>query len=194
MIRAGFETTDPRTQTRTVLVKAAEETGGRGWVLEVHCPEGARAASPAHVHETWVETFEILEGTAAYLLGGEQRTLRKGDNVLMPAGVPHVHPWNTGAGEMIYRQTNDFGATTPDAVTEVLGALATLNGLAREGRVGKKGLPKNPLQFVATGRIYTKHGVYDAAVPVRIQKGLAAILGRVVEALGYRGVYDRYLP
>ena len=30
MIRAGFETTDPRTQTRTVLVKAAEETGGRG--------------------------------------------------------------------------------------------------------------------------------------------------------------------
>ena len=54
MIRAGFETTDPRTQTRTVLVKAAEETGGRGWVLEVHCPEDAPAANPAHVHETWV--------------------------------------------------------------------------------------------------------------------------------------------
>ena len=171
MIRAGFETTDPRTQTRTVLVKAAEETGGRGWVLEVHCPEGAPAPNPAHVHEIWVETFEILEGTAAYLLGGEQRTLRKGETVLMPSGVPHVHPWNTGAGEMVYRQTNDFGATTPDAVTEVLGALATLNGLAREGRVGKSGLPKNPLQFVATGRIYTKHGVYDAAVPIPMQKG-----------------------
>src|SRR5258708_40361968 len=84
MIRAGFETTD-RTQTRTVLVKAAEETGGRGWVLEVHCPEGAPAASPAHVHKTWVETFEILEGTSAYVLGGEQRTLRKGENVCMPA-------------------------------------------------------------------------------------------------------------
>jgi quercetin dioxygenase-like cupin family protein len=192
MIRAGFETTDPRTQTRTVLVKGAEETGGRGWVLEVHCPEGAPAASPAHFHETWVETFEILEGTAAYLLGGEQRTLRKGENVLMPAGVRHVHPWNTGAGEMVYRQTND-GATTPDAVTEVLGALATLNGLAREGRVGKNGLPKNPLQFVATGLIYTRHGVYDAAVPAAIQKGLAATLGPLAEALGYRGIYDRYL-
>jgi hypothetical protein len=126
-------------------------------------------------------------------LGGEQRTLRKGENVLMPAGVPHVHPWNTGADEMVYRQTNDFGATTPDAVTEVLGALATLNGLAREGRVGKRGLPKNPLQFVATGRVYTKHGIYDAAVPIPIQKGLAATLGRLAEALGYRGVYDRYL-
>ena len=94
---------------------------------------------------------------------------------------------------MVYRQTNDFGATTPDAVTKVLGALATLNGLAREGRVGKSGLPKNPLQFVATGRIYTKHGVYDAAVPIAIQKGLAAALGPLAEALGYRGVYDRYL-
>jgi hypothetical protein len=141
---------------------------------------------------TWVETFEILEGTAAYRLGGEQGTLRKGEHVLMPARVPHVHPWNTGADEMVYRQTND-GATTPDAVTEVLGALATLHGLAREGRVGKRGLPKNPLQFVATGRIYTKHGVYDAAVPIPLQKGLAATFGRLAEALGYRGVHDRYL-
>ena len=70
MVRAGFETTDPRTQTRTVVVKAAEDTGGRGWVLDVHCPEGAPASTVAHVHATWVETFEILEGTAAYLLGG----------------------------------------------------------------------------------------------------------------------------
>jgi len=193
MIRAGFETTDPRTQTRTVVVKAAEDTGGRGWVLDVHCPANAPAATVAHVHATWIETFEILEGTAAYLLAGEQQTLTKGENVLMPAGVPHVHPWNTGAGEMIYRQTNDFGATTPDAVTDVLGALATLNGLAREGRVGKRGLPRNPLQFVATGRTYTKYGVYDAAVPIPIQKGLAATLGRLAEALGYRAVYDQYV-
>ena len=63
-----------------------------------------------------------------------------------------------------------------------------------KGALGKGGLPKNPLQFVATGRIYTKHGIYDAAVPIPIQKGLAATLGPLVEALGYRGVYDRYLP
>jgi quercetin dioxygenase-like cupin family protein len=193
MIRAGFETTDPRTQIRTVLVKGAEETGGRGWVLEVHCPKGAPSTNPAHVHKTWVETFEILEGTSAYLLGGVPGTLKKGDHILMPAGIPHLHPWNTGADEMVYRQTNDFGAATPDAVTEILGALATLNGLAREGRVGKRGLPTNPLQFVATGRIYTKHGAYDAALPIPLQKALAATFGPFAEALGYRGVYDRYL-
>jgi mannose-6-phosphate isomerase-like protein (cupin superfamily) len=192
MIRAGFETTDPRTGTRTVLARDAAATAGRGWVLEVHCPVGAPPPNPAHLHTTWVETFEILEGTSAYVLGGEQRTLRKGESILMPARVPHTHPWNTGTGEMIYRQTTDFGATTPDTITDLMGALATLNGLMREGRVGKRGLPKNPLQFVATGRVYTKHGTYDAAVPISIQKGLIAIFGPLAAALGYRGIYDRY--
>ena len=193
MIRAGFETTDPRTHTRTVVVKGAEETGGRGLVLDVYCPQGAPVPNPAHRHRTWVETFEILEGTAVYVLAGDQRTLVKGDRVIMPPSIPHIHPRNTGTGEMVYRQTSDFGATTPDAVTEVIGALATLNGLTREGRVGTRGLPKNPLQLVATGRIYTKHGIYEAAAPIAIQKLAAATLGRLAEALGYRGIYDRYV-
>ena len=175
------------------MVKAAEETGGRGWVLEVHCPEGAPVPNPAHIHKTWVETFEILAGTAVCVVGGEQRTLTKGESIVMPAGVPHIHPRNTGTGQMVYRQTNDFGAATPDAVTDVIGALATLNGLTREGRVGSRGLPKNPLQFIATGRAYTKHGIYDAAVPISIQKAVAATFGRLVEAIGYRSAYDRFL-
>jgi hypothetical protein len=66
----------------------------------------------------------------------------------MQAGVPHVHPWNTGTDEMVYRQTNDFEATTPGAVREGLGALATLKGLAREGRVGKRGLPRIPFSLL----------------------------------------------
>ena len=193
MIRAGFETTDPRTGTRTVVIKGAEETGGRGWVLDVHCPEGAPVPNPTHLHPKWAETFELLQGTAVYVVAGEQKTLSKGQQVVMPAAVPHLHPRNTGAGEMIYRQTNDFGAVTPDTVTEVLGALATLNGLTREGRVGKNGLPKNPFQFVATGQVYTKHGTYDASLPIWLQKGLVATFGPLVRALGYRGAYERYL-
>jgi hypothetical protein len=39
---------------------------------------------------------------------------------------------------MIFRQTNDFGASTAEAVHDVLGAFATINGLAREGRIGRK--------------------------------------------------------
>ena len=192
MIGAGFETTDPITKTRTVVIQGARETSGRGWVLEVHNPPGA-AAFLAHMHRTWTETFEILQGSAICRVGTAEHRLTAGESIVMPPNVTHVHPWNAGTGIMVYRQTNDFGASTPDAVDDIIGAFATIHGLAREGRVGKKGLPKNLLQFAATGRAYTKHGSFDAAVPVALQVGLAATLGRLAEALGYRAVYDRYL-
>lgn len=193
MIGRGFETTDPVTQTRLVLVKGADETAGRGYVLDVHCPQGAPPYVAPHVHQTWTETFEILQGSATCRLGTEEKKLESGESIVMPPRVVHVHPWNTGSGVMVYRQTNDFGASTPQAVHDVLGAFATINGLAREGRIGKKGLPKNPLQFAASVRTLTKHGAFDAAVPISLQRWLSATLGRLAEGLGYRGVYDRYL-
>jgi quercetin dioxygenase-like cupin family protein len=193
MISPGFETTDPITQTRIVVVKGARETAGRGWVTEVHCPQGAASAFLPHLHRTWTETFEILEGSATYRLGAAESRLERGETIVMPPMVAHVHPWNTGSGVMVYRQTNDFGAPTPEAVDDVLGAFATIHGLAREGRVGKGGMPKNLLQFAATGRTFARHGAFDAAMPIALQLGLSATLGRLAEALGYRAVYDRYL-
>jgi hypothetical protein len=94
---------------------------------------------------------------------------------------------------MIFRHTNDFGASTPEAVHDVLGAFATINGLAGEGRIGKNSLPKNPLQAAATIRTLTKHGGFDATVPIPIQLAIGATFGRLAEALGYRAIYDRYL-
>ena len=94
---------------------------------------------------------------------------------------------------MVFRHTNEFGASTPEAVHDVIGAFATINGLAREGRIGKNGLPKNPLQAAATIRTLTKHGGFDAVLPIPLQLAVSATLGRLAEALGYRAVYDRYL-
>ncbi len=193
MISPGFETTDPITQTRIVVVKGARETSGRGWVIDVHCPQGAEPAFVAHMHRTWTETFEILQGSATCRLGAAEQKLERGETIAMPPKISHVHPWNTGSGVMIYRQTNDFGASTPQAVDDVLGAFATIHGLGREGRVGKRGMPKNLLQFAATVRTLTRHGGFDAAVPIPLQLSLSATLGRLAEALGYRGVYDRYV-
>jgi hypothetical protein len=94
---------------------------------------------------------------------------------------------------MVYTQTNDIGASTPEAVDELLGVYATINGLARDGRIGKRGMPRNPLQLVATGRAYTKHGTFDVGMPIPLQVALTATFGPLAEALGYRAVYDRYL-
>src|SRR5580765_8178090 len=100
-IKAGFETTDPITQTRIVVVKDAEEMSGRAFVTEVHCPQGS-TQFPAHLHQTWTETFEILEGSATCRFGAEERALACGASIVMAPGVPHVHPWNTGSGDMVF--------------------------------------------------------------------------------------------
>jgi mannose-6-phosphate isomerase-like protein (cupin superfamily) len=108
-IKAGFETTDPITQTRIVVVKDAEDMSGRGWVTEVYCPQGSTPFLP-HLHQTWTETFEILEGSATCLLGSDEHRMTRGESIVMPPGVPHVHPWNTGSEQMVFRHINDFGA------------------------------------------------------------------------------------
>ena len=193
MITAGFTIVDHFTQTRTVVLAGDRETNGTGWTLEVHCPPGARPHILEHVHLSWTETFEIVAGDARYKLSGTEHTATASDTIVMPAGQPHIHPWNAGDTDMTYRQVNEFAERSPDAAQDVLGVFATINGLAREGKIGKRGLPKNPLQFAATLRTLTKYDGFDAKVPIPIQRLTAATLGRLAEALGYRGVYDRYV-
>jgi quercetin dioxygenase-like cupin family protein len=191
-LRAGFETTHPETGIRTILIAGAAETQGRGWTIEVHTPEGAASILPEHFHLTWTETFEVLQGDARCSVDGLEQALHAGESTVMPPGVRHVHPWNTGDGVMVYRQTNDFGGVDPAAVDDVIGVAATLNGLAREGKLGRNGLPKNPLQFAATLRALTRHGGFDAKAPVALQRGISATLGWLAESLGYRGADPRY--
>ncbi|CAN5775809.1 hypothetical protein BH24BAC1_BH24BAC1_06500 [soil metagenome] len=105
----------------------------------------------------------------------------------------HLHPWNAGDSELIYRQKNDFGQPDPQAVQEVLGVLATFFGLANEGKTNQQGLPTNPLQLIATLRTLIRNGVYLKSPPKAVQDITASTLGRVAEALGYRGVYPQYV-
>lgn len=193
MIRAGFVIENPMTKSRTMVVESDRETEGWGWLLEVTCIPNARADIAEHVHLTWTETFEILKGTAHYSVNGIQRRAQEGDTFTVLPGQLHIHPWNAGDSELVYRQRNEFGRSTPEAVQDVLGVFATIAGLAREGRVDKRGLPKNPLQLAATIRTLSKHGGYDASIPMGVQKLVAGTLGRLAEGLGYQGVYPQFV-
>jgi len=141
-----------------------------------------------HLHLTWTETFEIVSGTAHYSLDGAQKTLQAGESFTALPKQRHIHPWNAGETLMVYRQRDTFASPTPAAVQEVLGVFATIAALAREGKVDKKGYPKNPLQLAATLRVLSRHGGYDTSLPIGIQKFLAATLGRLAERRGYRAV------
>ncbi len=193
MIRAGFTIESPRTGSRTVVLKSDLETKGNGWELEIRCLPHAGPDIAEHLHLTWTETFEIVTGTAYYKLDGMRRTAHTGESFVVHPRHLHVHPWNAGDVEMVFRQTNKFDQPSAQAVQDVLGTFATIAGLTREGRVGNDGRPRNPLQLGATMRTLNKHGGYDARLSVGAQDFLSATLGRLAEALGYRAVYPRFV-
>jgi hypothetical protein len=193
MIRAGFTIQNPTTGSRTVVIESDVETKGMGWVLEVHCVPRALSDVPEHLHLTWTENFEIISGSAHYKLNGVQKTANTGEKFVVLPGQLHIHPWNAGDTEMVYRQINKFDQPSSEAVQDVLGVFATRAGLAREGKVDKRGRPKNPLQLAVTLRTLNKYGGYDASVSVGVQNFLGATLGRLAEVLGYKAVYPQYV-
>ncbi|MBX2999636.1 MAG: hypothetical protein KF893_14050 [Caldilineaceae bacterium] len=193
MIHAGFTIESPQTGSRTVVLESDAETGGTHWLLEVHCMPKMRPDIAEHLHLTWTESFEIVAGTAHYKVAGSQKTAGAGETFVVKPGEFHVHPWCAGDDELVYRQRSDFGRRDRNAVQDVLGVFATLAALAREGKVDDRGFPKHPLQLAATLKTLSKYGGYDASLPIPVQNVVAATLGRLAEALGYKGVYPQFV-
>lgn len=176
---------------RARLVTLPSETRGRSFVLEyINQPFTGKFAVPPHLHPTYSETFEILRGRARYRIGSKEGTAGPGEVVIMPAGIPHVHPWSDSADELHVRQTAT--ATPPDqrGLTASLQGAITIFGLAGAGKVDRKGNP-NLLQIAVIIR-EAMPATFLAGPPVWLQRllfgGLAAI-GRMV---GYRNAYPRF--
>ena len=45
--------------------------------------------APAHLHPSQEEHFTVLSGAVEVSVNGEPRTLREGDEIVIPAGTPH---------------------------------------------------------------------------------------------------------
>ena len=193
MIRAGLTIDNPVIQSRLIVLKGDADTNGLGWLLEVHRPPHAGPDLAEHLHLTWIETFEIVSGAAHYKLNGVESLAKAGEQIVALPRQPHIHPWNAGATEMVYRHHTEFAQPNVQAVQDGVGVLATLAGLARENKVNPRGQPKNPWQLAVTLKAAVRYGNYVASLPIPLQNFLAATLGSFAEALGYKAFYPQYL-
>jgi len=50
---------------------------------------GAQSSEKMNVHEKSDQALVLVEGELEGEVGGEKRTLRKGDTCIVPAGTPH---------------------------------------------------------------------------------------------------------
>lgn len=171
----------PVTGERIVFRKRSRDTGGELLEMTLYlAPKGFIAA--AHVHPSQEERFEVSGAAVMFKVAGKERLYQPGEVAVIPPGTPHVW-WNPSEEEAA-----TLVQFRPALDTETF--FETFFGLARDGKVGRNGLP-NPLQMMVLARAYRR----EMALP-RPQQTLlgpiAMLLAPLGRALGYRGRYDEY--
>ncbi len=130
-----------------------------------------------------VERFHVLRGQVTYLIGDRQASLGPGGSAEVPAGVVHDW-WQVGDEEAVVVGEVDPGAR----FTEMVG---TFFGLARDGKVDRKGMP-HPLQLALSARDYADTMVM-VKPPPWIQRIVFAVLAPIARARGLKPTYAEYL-
>lgn len=133
MAHAGQIIVNPVSGERITFVKTAADTAGEYLEIEVELtPDGA--VPGMHVHPHQEERFEILSGSVRFRKGLKRIDATAGDVVVVEPGKAHK-----------FKNLGEEGAAMRVRVTPALEMerlFETAVGLAEDGRVTSKGMPK----------------------------------------------------
>jgi mannose-6-phosphate isomerase-like protein (cupin superfamily) len=182
MNKRGQVFENPVSGERVVVLTDPDANPDGALVAHLTVRPGGRVAA-AHIHPTIRERFHVLQGEVGLLLGEEERVLGAGESAEIPAGTVHDW-WQLGEDKAQVVVEVEPGSR----FTEMVG---TMFGLARDGKVDKRGVPR-PLQLAVTAREYGDVMVVLSPPPwaQRLLFGVLAPLGR---RRGLQPKYERYL-
>lgn len=182
MARAGDTIENPVTGERMTFVETGAETGGQRLTIDLHLAPAAHNAS-SHRHALQQERIAVVCGELRVVAGGAApRTLRAGEEVRLPPGVPHVW-WNeSGAPAQVTIEYQP--ALDTDAFFESFFALA---------RAGKT-RPDGALPFLQGVVMARRFEIYDGKAPVWLQRAVCALLEPLARALGHRPQFAEPRP
>ncbi len=188
MAAAGQIFENPLTGERMVFVKTARDSNGLLLEIEFFIQPNPGKGLPAHFHPSFDERFEILTGSAHYIVGNVEQPASADDVILLPKGIPHIHPWNVGNDVLHVRKITQLDRPDKDLLLKSEAFFETLYALAQEGKAGADGLPKNLLQKVVVGQAL-EPASYSATPPLWLQRPLFGMLAAIGRAFGYSGYY-----
>jgi quercetin dioxygenase-like cupin family protein len=162
------------------LVAAAQTSGAYERGVGIFSP--GNAGPPEHIHPTYDEQFEIIEGDFLFTIGGKERRVAAGETLVVAKGAPHTFRC---IGE---RHGVALVETRPAARTGEV--IATLFGMAHEGSLTAQGQPKF-LQAMVIGAEYADDTVFTTPPP-NIAIPIAKALAPLARLLGYRATYPKY--
>src|SRR6476469_6391267 len=177
-LEAGQWLHNPATGEIAHVLSVGED--GRRIEVDLWLQPGAAVAG-AHLHDRFIERFEVRAGEVGFQVGESERVVRASEGLVeVPAGTVHDW-WNAGDGVANVRVEVEATRAAPGqpaarfaSMIEVLWSLGAL------GRVNAKGLP-DPLWLAAIAREYSdaSHFVKPPALVQTVLFGpLAAIAHR----------------
>jgi len=179
MIHAGETIHNPVTGERILFLETSADTNGERVVIECTVePQGFVAA--AHVHPFQTERFEVLEGRVAFKVGGREFHVLPGGEAIVEPGEAHKF-WNPADEPARFRCT-----VSPALEFEQL--IATMYGLAADGKTNRKGMP-NPIRLAVIANAHFAD-VRLPFPPAWLQKAGLALGAPLGRALGYRPTYE----
>jgi hypothetical protein len=161
-----------------VFLETGEETDGELVRIDSYNPPTG-VPEPEHVHPFQQSGTEILSGSLRFRIGGEERSVKVGESITIPANTPHNF-WNDAEDEAHHIQWFR-PALKIDRFFEML------FGLAQDGKLNDKGLPS--LLQLAVGVPYFGDEIRLTTPPWAFQRALFGVLAPVGRMLGYRPDY-----
>src|SRR5215216_1560704 len=176
--KAGDEIVNPRTGQRLVFLETGEENDGELVRIDSYNPPTG-VPEPEHIHPFQESGAEVLSGSLRFSVGGEQRSVKAGESITIPANTPHNF-WNDGEEEAHAVQWLR-PALKADSFFE------SFFGLAQDGKLNDKGLP--PLLQLAVGVAHFGDEIRLTSPPWRVQRVLFGALAPIGRLFGYRPEY-----
>ena len=172
---------NPVTGERMTSITRGPETGGAHVEGRGYLPVGWRPPG-IHRHPHQDERLTVVSGALRVTIGKERRELAAGESAVLPRGVWHdFEVIGDGPAETIVRAEPALGL-------EMI--LATLVGLAKDGKTNKHGLPY-PLQGAVIGQFYAEVAQFKKPPPA-VQKVVLPALAALGKRRGYRPYYEHH--
>src|SRR5215213_7748783 len=179
MAKAGDEIFNPRTGQRVIFLQTGAETNGELLCSESYYPF-AGAVEPEHVHPLQESGAEVISGSLCFRVDGEERQLRAGESITIPANTPHFF-WNDAQEE----EAHFIGWFRP--ALEIDRFFESFFGLAQDGKLNEKGLPSMLQLAVMVPRFGDE--IRLTSPPWAVQRATVGMLAPIAKLLGYRPEY-----
>lgn len=119
---------------KATILKSAEDTNGIYTMIEVELSPGG--GNSLHTHHTFSEKFTVLKGELTVQEDNHSHVLKSGQTAIVAAKSNHCFSNKTN-------EPVTFRVELSPAQPGFEKALAIAYGLAADGQVNKKGIPKN---------------------------------------------------